>query len=73
MSFLQVDQLPQQGRIGHAPTRLDEVGGAGAIAAAASEYIPQSGALADQLVAHTRLLGPGETDTITCTLAAGVY
>ena len=33
MSFLQVDQLPQQGRIGHAPTRLDEIGGAGAIAA----------------------------------------
>ena len=47
--------------------------GAGAIAAAASEYIPQSGPLADQLVAHTKLLGPGETDTITFTLAAGVY
>ena len=47
--------------------------GAGAIAAAASEYIPQSGPLADQLVAHTKLLGPGENDTITFTLAAGVY
>ena len=33
MSFLQVDQLPQQGRIGHSPTCLNDVGGAGAIAA----------------------------------------
>lgn len=47
--------------------------GAGAVAAAANEYVPASGPLADQIVAHTKLLGPGETDTITFTLTAGVY
>jgi len=47
--------------------------GAGAVAAAATEYVPASGPLADQIIAHTKLLGPGETDTITFTLAAGVY
>lgn len=33
MSFLQVDQLPQAGRIAHAPCSLNDVGGAGAIVA----------------------------------------
>jgi azurin len=47
--------------------------GAGAVAAAATEYVPASGPLADQIVAHTKLLGPGETDTITFTLEAGIY
>jgi len=48
--------------------------GAGAVAAAATEYIPQSGPLAEQIVAHTKLLGPGESDTIKFTLPdAGEY
>lgn len=48
--------------------------GGAAVAAAASEYIPQDGAFKDQIVAHTKLLGPGEEDTITFTLPeAGVY
>lgn len=48
--------------------------GAGAVAAAATEYVPESGPLAEQVVAHTKLLGPGESDTITFTLeTAGVY
>ncbi len=48
--------------------------GAGAVAAAATEYVPQSGPLAGQVLAYTKLLGPGESDTITFTLPeAGVY
>lgn len=33
MSFLQVDQLPQAGRIAHTPSSLNDVGGAGAVVA----------------------------------------
>jgi azurin len=48
--------------------------GAGAVAAAATEYVPQSGPLAEQVVAYTKLLGPGETDTIKFKLdAPGEY
>ena len=48
--------------------------GAGAVAAAATEYVPQSGPLAEQVVANTRLLGPKETDTIKFKLdAPGEY
>ncbi|MBN12238.1 MAG: Azurin [Opitutaceae bacterium] len=48
--------------------------GAGAVAAAATEYVPQSGSLAEQVVANTRLLGPNETDTIKFKLdAPGEY
>jgi len=48
--------------------------GAGAVAAAATEYVPQSGPLAEQVVAYTRLLGPRETDTIKFKLdAPGEY
>lgn len=48
--------------------------GAGSVVAAGTEYIPQDGPLADQILAHTKLLGPGESDTITFTLeAAGAY
>ena len=47
--------------------------GAGAATAAATDYVPQSGPLAEQVVAATKVLGPGESDTITFTLEAGTY
>lgn len=48
--------------------------GAGAVAAAGTDYVPQSGPLAEKVVAHTKLLGPGESDTITFKLdAPGEY
>ncbi|WP_225919348.1 plastocyanin/azurin family copper-binding protein [Actomonas aquatica] len=37
-----------------------------AMGAAASEYIPAN--MADQVIAHTKLLGPGESDSITFTV-----
>lgn len=42
--------------------------GNAAVAAAANEYIPTAPELAKQVVAHSKVLGPGETDTITVTL-----
>lgn len=42
--------------------------GNAAIAAAANEYIPTAAELAAQVVAHTKMLGPGESDTITFTV-----
>ncbi|MGJ1265566.1 plastocyanin/azurin family copper-binding protein [Sphingobacterium spiritivorum] len=45
--------------------------GGEAAGAAASEYIPKSSA--SSIIAHTKLLGPGETDKITFTLEKGVY
>tara|TARA_B100000212_G_scaffold323009_1_gene282726 strand:- start:23727 stop:24179 length:453 start_codon:yes stop_codon:yes gene_type:complete len=48
--------------------------GAGAVAAAATEYVPQSGPLSELVVASTKLLGPNETDTIKFKLdAPGEY
>lgn len=45
--------------------------GAEAVAAADSEYIPKTSL--SSIVAHTKLLGPGEEDKITFTLEKGVY
>lgn len=45
--------------------------GAEAAAAADSEYIPKSAL--SSIVAHTKLLGPGEEDKISVTLEKGVY
>lgn len=46
--------------------------GEAAIPAAATEHIPAS--MKDDVIAHTKLLGPGESDQITFTLPeAGVY
>jgi azurin len=43
-----------------------------AIAAKATDYVPADAG--DQVLAHTKLLGPGESDTIKiATLAAGTY
>jgi len=46
--------------------------GEAAISAAATEHIPPS--MKDDVIAHTKLLGPGQSDQITFTLpGAGVY
>ena len=46
--------------------------GTAAISAAATEHIPPS--MKDDVIAHTKLLGPGQSDEITFTLPdAGVY
>lgn len=45
--------------------------GAEATGAADSEYIPKSSL--SSIVAHTKLLGPGEEDKITFTIEKGVY
>lgn len=42
--------------------------GNAAVTAAANEYIPTDAALADQVVAHTKVLGPGESDSTTFTI-----
>lgn len=42
--------------------------GNAAIAAAANEYIPKTPELKEQVVAHTKVLGPGETATISFTI-----
>ena len=40
----------------------------------ANEYIPQSAGMKNDIIAHTKLLGPGQSDTITFTIAdKGVY
>lgn len=45
--------------------------GAEAVGAADNEYIPKTSL--SSVVAHTKLLGPGEEDVITFTLEPGVY
>lgn len=45
--------------------------GAEAVAAADNDYIPKTSL--SSVVAHTKLLGPGEEDKITFTLEKGVY
>ena len=45
--------------------------GSEAVAAVDNEYIPKSSL--SSVVAHTKLLGPGEEDKITFTLEKGVY
>lgn len=53
-------------------TNVDDFGNA-AIKAKDTDYIP-TGALASAMIAHTKLLGPGESDTITFTIdKAGSY
>ncbi|MDQ8201800.1 azurin [Pelagicoccus sp. SDUM812003] len=41
--------------------------GNAAVGAAGNEYIPQEAPHASSVLAHTKLLGPGETDTVTYT------
>lgn len=48
--------------------------GGKAVAAAATDYVPQEGPMAALVIANTKVLGPGESETITFTLdAAGEY
>lgn len=48
--------------------------GNAAVTAAANEYIPTQPELADKVIAHTKLLGPGEQDSITFTISEpGAY
>lgn len=51
-------------------TNVEEFGQT-AMTAKDTDYIPAS--LASSIVAHTKLLGPGESDTITFTLEKGTY
>lgn len=45
-----------------------------AMAAPTTEYIPQDAETKDKIIAHTKLIGGGESDTITFTApAAGTY
>ena len=45
--------------------------GEAAVPAAATAHIPES--MKDDVIAHTKLLGPGESDTIEFTVPAGSY
>lgn len=45
--------------------------GQAAVTAKDSEHIPQS--MLSDVIAHTKMLGPGQSDTITFKLDAGVY
>jgi len=48
--------------------------GNAALSAAANEYIPTDPALAEKVVAHTKVLGPGESESITFTITEpGIY
>lgn len=48
--------------------------GNAAVAAAANDYIPTDAALAQQVVAHTKVLGPNESETLTVTFdTPGTY
>lgn len=75
LTFKNVGQMPKESMghnvvILHPDTDLPSFGGE-AIKAVDSEYIPTT--FASSIVAHTKLLGPGETDAIEFTLEKGVY
>lgn len=72
MVFTNVGKLPKAA-MGHNVVILHQDGNIMAYAgkaatAAANDYIPQDEASQEMELAHTKLLGPGETDTITFTL-----
>jgi len=75
LNFKNVGEMPKEA-MGHnvvilvPGTDLATFGGEAA-GASASEYIPKSSA--SSIVAHTKLLGPGESDKISFTLEKGVY
>ncbi|MGV3764310.1 plastocyanin/azurin family copper-binding protein [Parapedobacter sp.] len=75
LTFKNVGEMPKES-MGHnvvvlqPGTDLAAFGGE-AIKAVDSEYIPAT--FASSIIAHTKLLGPGETDAIEFTLEKGVY
>ncbi|WP_033564794.1 plastocyanin/azurin family copper-binding protein [Sphingobacterium sp. SYP-B4668] len=75
LNFKNAGEMPKEA-MGHnvviltPGTDLATFGGEAA-GAAADEYIPKSSA--SSIIAHTKLLGPGETDKISFTLEKGVY
>ena len=78
LTFKNVGKLPKDA-MGHNVTILKEGTDVEAFAGEAlkekaNDYIPQSAEMKDNIIAHTKLLGPGESDTITFTIAdPGVY
>lgn len=78
LTFKNVGKLPKEA-MGHNVVILKEGADVEAFALEAlkekaNEYIPQTDAMKNEIVAYTKLLGPGESDTITFTIAGpGVY
>jgi len=72
LRFENVGELPKE-VMGHNVVVLEpsadvEAFGRAAAQAAESDYIPTGGERAEEIVAHTALLGPGQSDTIEFTL-----
>ena len=78
LTFKNVGKLPKEA-MGHNVVILKEGTDVNAFALEglkekANEYIPQSAEMKNDIIAHTKLLGPGESDTITFTITEpGVY
>lgn len=78
LTFKNVGKLPKEA-MGHNVVILKEGTDVEAFALEAlkekaNEYIPQSAQMKNDIITHTKLLGPGESDTITFTIAdKGVY
>ena len=76
LTFKNVGKLPKEA-MGHNVVILQQGADVEAFALAAlkdkaNDYVPES--MKNEIVANTKLLGPGESDTITFTIAeAGVY
>ncbi|MEO6681241.1 MAG: azurin [Ginsengibacter sp.] len=77
-TFKNVGKLPKEA-MGHNVLVLKEGADVEAIALEAmkekaNDYIPQTDATKNEIIAHSKLLGPGESDTFTFTIAEpGVY
>lgn len=78
LTFKNVGKLPKEA-MGHNVVILKEGTDVEAFALEAlkekaNDYIPQSAQMKNDIIVHTKLLGPGESDTITFTIAdKGVY
>ena len=78
LTFKNVGKLPKEA-MGHNVIILKEGTDVDAFALEAlkekaNEYVPQSAEMKNDIIAHTKLLGPGESDSITFTIAdPGVY
>ena len=78
LTFKNVGKLPKEA-MGHNVVILKEGTDTEAFALEAlkqkaNDYVPQSAEMKNDIIAHTKLLGPGESDTITFTITEpGVY